>query len=68
MYPGSILELGKHYSLFVYKSFSYISHQEKAKAKFDETVEAAIRLGIDPKRSDQVFLLSDDELQTIGAV
>ena len=24
-----------------------------AKAKFDETIELAVRLGIDPKRSDQ---------------
>ena len=35
---------------------SFFREQENAKAKFDETVEAHIRLGIDPKRGDQVAL------------
>jgi large subunit ribosomal protein L1 len=28
--------------------------QSNAKAKFDETVEAAIKLGVNPKRGDQM--------------
>jgi hypothetical protein len=30
--------------------------QANARARFDETLEAHVRLGIDPKRSDQVGL------------
>ena len=29
--------------------------QDNAKAKFDETVDVALNLGVDPKRSDQVL-------------
>lgn len=41
--PGSLLEMGPAVELL----------KQTASAKFDETVELAIRLGIDPKRSDQ---------------
>jgi len=34
--------------------FAHLHMQENAKAKFDETVEAHVRLGIDPRRGDQV--------------
>jgi large subunit ribosomal protein L1 len=41
--PGALLEIGQAVELL----------KQTASAKFDETVELAIRLGIDPKRSDQ---------------
>ncbi len=44
------LDTAKEYSLM--EALKFV--KDNAKAKFDETVDVAVRLGVDPKKSDQV--------------
>ena len=44
------IDTGKHYP--VLEAFNLL--KENATAKFDETVEVAINLGVDPRKSDQI--------------
>jgi len=47
---SSLLEKGKKYS--VEQAVAIV--KEAAKAKFDETVDLAVRLGVNPKHADQM--------------
>ena len=52
-YRAAAEKLGTTSSLTLEQAVKFI--KENAKAKFDETVEMAVRLGVDPKQADQMI-------------
>ncbi len=52
-YRAASEKLGSQNNLTLEQAVKFI--KENAKAKFDETVEMAVRLGVDPKQADQMI-------------